>query len=71
VEAAETFLSELPLPYPSYDDPDQDLRREFLDNPVALPSTAFYDSKGELAYVHQGQYADEAQLAAEIDQYAK
>jgi cytochrome c biogenesis protein CcmG, thiol:disulfide interchange protein DsbE len=70
-EAAETFLSELPLPYPSYVDPDEDVRREFLDNPVALPATAFYDSGGELAHVFQGVYTDEAQLAADIDRYAK
>jgi cytochrome c biogenesis protein CcmG, thiol:disulfide interchange protein DsbE len=69
--AAETFLRELPLPYPSYVDPDNQVKREFFDNPVGLPNTAFYDASGELAYVHQGPYKDEAQLAAEIDQYAQ
>jgi len=70
-DAAETFLRELPLPFPSYFDPDEEVRREFLDNPVGKPATAFYDSAGELVYVHQGQYADEEQLAADIDQYAE
>jgi cytochrome c biogenesis protein CcmG, thiol:disulfide interchange protein DsbE len=70
-DAAETFLRELPLPFPSYLDPDEEVRREFLDNPVGKPATAYYDSSGELAYVHQGQYADEEQLAADIDRYAR
>ncbi len=70
-DAAKTFLGELPLPYPSYLDPDDELRREFLDNPLALPSTAFYASDGKLAYVHQGQYADEDALAADIERYAR
>ena len=37
----------------------------------AFPATAFYDSKGELAYLHQGQYRDEAELAADISRYAR
>lgn len=70
-DAAKTFLGELPLPYPSYLDPDDELRREFLDNPLALPSTAYYAADGKLAYVHQGQYADEDTLAADIERYAR
>jgi thiol-disulfide isomerase/thioredoxin len=70
-DAAETFLEELPLPYPSYSDPDAEIRKEFLDAPVGYPATAFYDSSGELAYVHQGPYEDEADLAAEIKRYAQ
>ena len=70
-EAAATFLEELPLPYPSYLDPDQELADEFLDNAREFPATAFYDSSGELAYVHLGGYADEASLAADIDKYAQ
>ena len=70
-EAAETFLEELPLPYPSYLDPDQELADEFLDNAREFPATGFYDSSGELAYVHLGGYADEASLAADIDKYAQ
>jgi cytochrome c biogenesis protein CcmG/thiol:disulfide interchange protein DsbE len=70
-EAAGTFLGELPLPYPSYTDPDNELKREFFDSPVGIPNTAFYDRKGELVYVHQGPYADEADLEAEINRYAQ
>ncbi len=70
-EAAETFLRELPLPYPSYLDPGQEIADEFLDNAREFPATGFYDSEGELAYVHLGGYPDEATLAADIDRYAR
>lgn len=69
-EAAATFLEELPLPYPSYLDPDQEIADEFMDNAREFPATAFYDSDGELAYVHLGGYPDEQSLAADIDRYA-
>jgi cytochrome c biogenesis protein CcmG/thiol:disulfide interchange protein DsbE len=68
--AGETFLEQLPLPYPSYVDPDQEIGAE-IGAPVNFPATAFYDSSGELVYTRQGQYRDEAQLAAEIERYAK
>jgi cytochrome c biogenesis protein CcmG, thiol:disulfide interchange protein DsbE len=70
-EAAATFLEELPLPYPSYLDPDQELADEFLEDAREFPATGFYDSDGKLAYVHLGAYADEAALAADIDRYAR
>lgn len=70
-DAAETFLRELPLPYPSYADPDQDINKEFLDASVAFPATAFYSSGGELEYVKLGPYESEAALAADIDRYAR
>lgn len=66
----ETFLEQLPLPYPSYVDPDQEIGAE-IGAPVNFPATAFYDSSGELVFTRQGQYRDEAQLAAEIDRFAK
>ena len=37
----------------------------------AFPSTAFYDSKGELAYVKQGGYSTEEKLVADIERYAR
>jgi cytochrome c biogenesis protein CcmG/thiol:disulfide interchange protein DsbE len=68
-DAAATFLEELPLPYPSYLDPDQDIAREIES--IAFPATAFYDRSGRLVYTQQGQYRDEGELAADIDRYAK
>ena len=67
-DAAE-FLREFPVPYPSYKDPDLRIASE-LKGAVAFPTTAFYDSKGELAYVHQGGYASEDKLVEDIERYA-
>jgi len=67
--AARDFLEQLPLPYPSYIDPDSRIAAEFKA-PVAFPATAFYDGSGELVYTHAGPYTSESDLAAEIDRYA-
>ena len=66
---AEEFLREHPVPFPHFDDPSLEIAAAF--NAVqAFPSTAFYDRKGELAFVHQGPYTSEADLAEAIDRYA-
>jgi cytochrome c biogenesis protein CcmG, thiol:disulfide interchange protein DsbE len=68
--AAEQFLSELPLPFPSYSDPDLKIAQELGGPPLAMPGTAFYDRSGKLVYTHIGQYRDEAALIAEVNKYA-
>jgi cytochrome c biogenesis protein CcmG, thiol:disulfide interchange protein DsbE len=67
---AEEFLKEEPVPFRHFDDPKLEIAAAF-DAVQAWPSTAFYDSKGELAFVHQGPYTSEAQLAEAIDRYAR
>ncbi len=62
--SAETFLGELPLPYPSYSDPDKSIREEL--HAVGYPATVFYDRDGNAVYTHQGQYRTEDELAADI-----
>lgn len=69
-DAARDFLEELPVPYPSYEDPKLEIAA-LLDAAVEFPATAFYDSEGELVYVRRGQYRDEAELAADIRRYAR
>ena len=69
VDAAETFLSELPLPYPSFSDPDSEIADEL--GLREFPSTVFYDSSGEIAYVRRGGYGSEDELAADIEKYAQ
>jgi cytochrome c biogenesis protein CcmG/thiol:disulfide interchange protein DsbE len=64
-----TFLDKYPLPYPSYKDPQGEVAHGF--RVVGLPATAYYDRKGELAYLHQGVYASEAKLAEDIERYAR
>lgn len=69
--AAETFLRDNPLPYPSVEAPG---KRDFQDwigrELVGYPNTIFYDSEGELVYAKQGPYTDEAELQADIEKYA-
>jgi cytochrome c biogenesis protein CcmG, thiol:disulfide interchange protein DsbE len=67
---ARKFLERFPVSYPSYKDPDLEVSAAF--NAVqAFPSTAFYDSRGRLAYVHQGGYPTERKLSQDIERYAR
>jgi cytochrome c biogenesis protein CcmG/thiol:disulfide interchange protein DsbE len=68
--AARRFLTEVPLPFPSYADPNGDIAR-FFNGAIAFPSTAFYDRRGRLATVKQGVYASERELVADIERYAR
>lgn len=67
--AAATFLREAPVPYPSYTDPDKDILSS-LGGLGGLPDTAFYDSSGELVFLHQGEYRDDSELEADVRRYA-
>jgi cytochrome c biogenesis protein CcmG/thiol:disulfide interchange protein DsbE len=69
-DAAEGFLREFPLPYPSYSDPGEEIA-EAMEATIGFPATAFYDSRGELAHVQQGQYASLDALTADIERYAR
>jgi cytochrome c biogenesis protein CcmG, thiol:disulfide interchange protein DsbE len=67
---AEDFLADYPVDFPHFKDPNLEIAASF--NAVqAFPATAFYDARGELAYVHQGGYSEESKLAADIDRYAR
>ena len=67
---AEDFLKQEPVPFKHFSDPKLEIAARF--NAVqAFPSTAFYDSKGKLAFVHQGPYTSEKDLAEAIDRYAR
>jgi cytochrome c biogenesis protein CcmG, thiol:disulfide interchange protein DsbE len=68
-DSARRFLEDYPVPYPSYKDPDNHIG-ELLEG-IAFPTTAFYDSKGKLAYSKQGAYASEADLVEDIERYAR
>lgn len=65
---AKELLAEFPQSYPSYIDEDHSQARQlgFLSN---FPSTALIDRRGKLAYLHQGQYATDADLLADIERY--
>jgi thiol-disulfide isomerase/thioredoxin len=67
--AAQTFLREEPVPYPSYSDPDEKIA-DSLGASLGLPDTAFYDRSGELVYLKQGPYAHDSELEADVRRYA-
>jgi cytochrome c biogenesis protein CcmG, thiol:disulfide interchange protein DsbE len=69
-DAAQRFLKEFPVPYPSFFDPHSEVARVFRGDRV-FPTTAYYDSKGELVYTKQGGYSSEASLARDIARYAR
>ena len=60
----------VPVAFPELKDPDLEVAASF-NGVQAFPTTAFYDLRGELAFVHQGGYASEAKLAEDIDKYAR
>jgi cytochrome c biogenesis protein CcmG/thiol:disulfide interchange protein DsbE len=66
--AAERFLRERPLPFPSYEDPDEAIARA-LRAPANYPMTVFLDARGRTAFIHAGGYTDAAELLADIDRY--
>jgi thiol-disulfide isomerase/thioredoxin len=68
-DAARTFLEEAPVPYPSYTDPSSDIAAG-IGAGRGVPDTAFYNRKGELAYLKQGPYTDLASLRADVERYA-
>jgi len=68
-DAAQTFLEEAPVPYPSYSDPDEGIG-EAIGATRGLPDTAFYDRKGELCYLKQGPYTEHSELGADVKRFA-
>jgi cytochrome c biogenesis protein CcmG, thiol:disulfide interchange protein DsbE len=66
--AAEGFLRERPLPYPSYEDPDEEIAEQ-LEAPKYFPMTVFVDASGETAFIKAGEYTSRAELEADIDRY--
>jgi cytochrome c biogenesis protein CcmG, thiol:disulfide interchange protein DsbE len=66
---ARSFLADHYVPYPSYVDPHDQIAHE-IGVRAGLPTTVFYDRDGQVAYVHQGQYRDEAALVADVKRYA-
>jgi cytochrome c biogenesis protein CcmG, thiol:disulfide interchange protein DsbE len=67
-DPARKFLNEYPVPFPSYEDPDEEIARE-LKAPANYPITLFVDARGKTAFIHQGGYTSKEQLAADVDRY--
>jgi cytochrome c biogenesis protein CcmG, thiol:disulfide interchange protein DsbE len=67
-DPAHRFLRNEPLPYPSYLDPKEAIAKS-IRAPANYPITVFFDRRGKLAYVHQGAYRSEADLAEDMRRY--
>jgi cytochrome c biogenesis protein CcmG/thiol:disulfide interchange protein DsbE len=67
-EAAEQFLAEFPVPYPSVFDPDTAAVRS-LEWTGVSPTTWLIDERGEVVFMRPGAYPDRDQLEADIDRY--
>jgi cytochrome c biogenesis protein CcmG/thiol:disulfide interchange protein DsbE len=66
--AAERFTARYPVPYPSYEDPDEAIARA-LKAPSNFPVTLFVDADGKTVFTHQGGYRTAADLQADIDEH--
>jgi cytochrome c biogenesis protein CcmG, thiol:disulfide interchange protein DsbE len=67
---AREFLADHSVPYKHFEDPRQEIAASF-NGVQGFPVTAFYGANGEREYVHIGGYASEADLAEDIDRYAR
>jgi cytochrome c biogenesis protein CcmG, thiol:disulfide interchange protein DsbE len=66
---AKKFLTQYPVPYPSYEDGDNRIAQVF-NGVIAFPTTVFYDRSGKLAFLHNGQYLSRGKLERDIQRYA-
>jgi|ERR671925_604501 thiol-disulfide isomerase/thioredoxin len=66
--AAERFLAERPLPYPSYEDSGEKIASE-LKAPKYFPMTVFVKPNGKIEFRKAGEYKSVAELEADIDRY--
>jgi cytochrome c biogenesis protein CcmG, thiol:disulfide interchange protein DsbE len=66
--AAAAFLSQFPIPYPSYQDPGESIARS-LHAPANFPITLLVDAKGKTVFIHQGGYRSKTDLAADLDRW--
>jgi cytochrome c biogenesis protein CcmG, thiol:disulfide interchange protein DsbE len=65
--AAEKFLAQRPLPYPSYEDPNEEIAQD-LKIPKFFPMTLMIAADGK-TFIKSGEYTSRADLEADIDKY--
>jgi cytochrome c biogenesis protein CcmG/thiol:disulfide interchange protein DsbE len=68
--AAERVLTANPLPYPSFQDPSEDVARA-LEAPSFYPMTVFLDRRGHTAHIRTGEYTSARELTTDIDRYLR
>lgn len=67
--AAKSFLRKLPVTYPSYVDPGEDIARA-IQAATFYPQTIYFDRSGKLVYDHAGAYVSADALVKDIRRYA-
>jgi cytochrome c biogenesis protein CcmG/thiol:disulfide interchange protein DsbE len=67
-QPARKFLDQYPVPFPSYEDPDEEIARD-IKAPANYPITLFVDKHGKTAFIHQGGYTSKQQLADDVQRY--
>jgi thiol-disulfide isomerase/thioredoxin len=67
---AKRFLKQLPVSYPSYEDPDLKIAAS-MNAVGAFPTTLFFNSQGKLVATHIGAYQKRAQMVQDIAKYAR
>jgi cytochrome c biogenesis protein CcmG, thiol:disulfide interchange protein DsbE len=66
--AAERFLADFPVPFPSFEDRNEEIARDYRAG-TYFPMTVFVDARGRTEFVHAGEYTSAAELEADIDKY--
>jgi cytochrome c biogenesis protein CcmG, thiol:disulfide interchange protein DsbE len=66
--AAQRLLRDIPLTYPSYEDPDGKVYNGY--KLLGTPATIYYDAAGKQTYIHTGPYETREDLDADIKRYA-
>jgi thiol-disulfide isomerase/thioredoxin len=66
--AAEEFLEDFPVPYPSIYDPDADAVFS-IDWTQVSPTTWFIDEEGEIVHQRPGAYANRDQLEEDLSEF--
>ena len=67
-EDALAFLRKQPVPYPHLEDGDARIVQK-TGAAGGLPTTIFYDERGERAFIHQGGYRSARDLLRDIERY--
>ncbi len=70
-EDAAAYLTKAPVPYPSLVDGDFKILGTAAQGAQGLPITIFYNANGERTFIHQGGYASEADLLADIERHTR
>jgi thiol-disulfide isomerase/thioredoxin len=65
---AQKLLRQIPLTYPSYEDPDGKVYNGY--KLLGTPATIYYNAAGKQTYVHSGPYESSEDLDADIKRYA-